>query len=48
MTRLTKESFKLLFDEIVDAVESSEDRTLQFDTVKTILEGNDLIEVIEE
>lgn len=48
MTRLTRESLELLLEEIVDAVENSEDRTLQFDMVKTVLEGNGLIEVIEE
>lgn len=48
MSRLTKESMELLIEEIVDAVESTEDRDVQFEMVKTILEGNGIIEVIED
>lgn len=48
MSRLTKESMELLIEEIVDAVESTEDRDEQFEMVKTILEGNGIVEVIED
>ena len=34
--KLTKESMELLVESIVDAVESTRDRDLQFEMVKTI------------
>lgn len=46
--RLTKESMELLIEEIVDAVESTEDRDEQFDMVKEILEGNGIVEIKED
>lgn len=38
--RLTNESMELLIESIVDAVGSTEDRDMQFELVKTILEDN--------
>lgn len=48
MNRLTKKSMELLIEEIVDAAESTEDRDEQFEMIKTILEGNGIIEIIDE
>lgn len=42
---ITSESMELLLEEIVDAVESTEDRDLQFELVKTILEDNGIVSV---
>ena len=42
---LTRESMELLIESIVDAVESSENRDEQFELVKTILEGNGIMEI---
>ena len=42
---LTKESMELLVEQIVDAVESSEDRDVQFDMVRTILIDNGITEI---
>lgn len=47
MGRITRESMEMLLEEIVDAVESTEDRDIQFKMVQTILEGNGIVEVIE-
>lgn len=43
--RLTSESMELLIESIVDAVETTEDRDIQFEKVKTILEDNGIIEI---
>jgi hypothetical protein len=43
--RLTSESMELLIESIVDAVENTEDRDMQFEMVKTILEDNGIIEI---
>lgn len=43
--RLTSESMELLIESIVDAVESTEDRDMQFELVKTILEDNGIVEI---
>lgn len=43
--KLTKESMELLVESIVDAVESTRDRDLQFEMVKTILEDNGVAEI---
>ena len=43
--RLTSESMELLIESIVDAVETTEDRDMQFEKVKTILEDNGIIEI---
>lgn len=48
MGRITRESMEMLLEEIVDAIESTEDRDTQFEMLKTILEGNGIVEVIEE
>lgn len=48
MSGLTKESMELLIEEIVDAVESTEDRDEQFEMIKVILEDNGIIEVIKD
>lgn len=43
--RLTSESMELLVESIVDVVETTEDRDMQFEMVKTILEDNGIIEI---
>ena len=45
--RLTSESMELLIESIVDAVESTDDRDMQFELVKTILEDNGIVEIKE-
>ena len=45
--RLTGESMELLIESIVDAVESTDDRDIQFELVKTILEDNGIVEIKE-
>ena len=45
--RLTSESMELLIESIVDAVESIDDRDMQFELVKTILEDNGVVEIKE-
>lgn len=44
---LTSESIELLIESIVDAVESTDDRDMQFELVKTILEDNGIVEIKE-
>jgi hypothetical protein len=43
--RLTSESMESLIESIVDAVETTEDRDMQFEKVKTILEDNGIVEI---
>lgn len=43
--RLTSESMELLIESIVDAIESTDDRDMQFELVKTILEDNGIVEI---
>ena len=45
--RLTSESMELLIESIVDAVEATDDRDMQFELVKTILEDNGIVEIKE-
>ena len=45
MFNLTKESMELLIEEIVDAVESTDDRDKQFEMVRTVLIDNGIEEV---
>ena len=45
--RLTSESMELIIESIVDAVESTDDRDMQFELVKTILEDNGIVEIKE-
>lgn len=45
--RLTSESMELLIESIIDAVEFTDDRDMQFKLVKTILEDNGIIEIKE-
>ena len=45
--RLTSESMELLIESIVDAVESTDDRDMQFELVKTILEDNGIVDIKE-
>lgn len=45
MVEMTKESMELLVESIVDGVESTIDRDLQFEMVKTILEDNGVAEI---
>ena len=42
---LTKESMELLIEQIVDAVESNENRDEQFEMVRTILIENGIEEI---
>lgn len=42
---LTKESMELLIEEIVDAVESTDDRDEQFEAVRTVLIDNGITEI---
>ena len=44
---LTSESMELLIEQIVDAVESTEDRDTQFEMVKAILTDNGIVEITE-
>lgn len=44
--KLTKESVELLLESIIDAVELTDDREIQFEMVKTILEGEGIVEII--
>lgn len=45
--RLTSESMELLIESIVDIVETTEDRDMQFEKVKTILSDNGIVEIKE-
>ena len=45
--RLTSESMELLIESIVDIVESTDDKDMQFELVKTILEDNGIVEIKE-
>lgn len=45
--RLTSESMELLIESIIDAVEFIDDRDIQFELVKTILEDNGIVEIKE-
>ena len=45
--RITGESMELLIESIVDAVEFVDDRDMQFELVKTILEDNGIVEIKE-
>lgn len=47
MCRLTAESIELLIEEIVDAVETTEDREQQFELVRVILESQGIIEEVQ-
>ena len=43
--RLTSESMELLIESIIDTVEFIDDRDIQFELVKTILEDNGIVEI---
>lgn len=43
--RITSENMVLLIESIVDAVESTNDRDMQFELVKTILVDNGIVEI---
>lgn len=45
--KLTPESMELLIEEIMDAVESTDDRDTRFEMVKTVLEDNGIVEIKE-
>lgn len=45
--KLTPESMELLIEEIIDTVESTEDRDIQFEMLKIVLESNGIIEIKE-
>ena len=46
MCGLTKESIEGLIEEIIDAVEMTEDRDQQFEFVRTVLESQGIIEEV--
>lgn len=43
--RITSENMVLLIESIVDAVEFTNDRDMQFELVKTILVDNGIVEI---
>ena len=45
---LTKESMEFLIEEIVDAVESTDDRDEQFEAVRTVLIDNGITEIEDQ
>lgn len=45
--KLTTESMELLIEQIVDAVESTDDRDAQLEMVKAILTDNGIVEIEE-
>lgn len=45
--KLTTESMDLLVESIVDAIESTDDRDLQFELIKAVLSDNGIIEIKE-
>lgn len=47
MCRILEEGLEMLIENIVDAIESTEDRDIQFDMVKTILIDNGIVEIVE-
>lgn len=48
MCKLTKDGLDMLLEEIIDAVEASDDhREVQFNMVSTILIGNGIVEIID-
>lgn len=47
MCGLTKESIEALIEEIIDAVEMTEDRYQQFELVRTVLESQGIIEEVQ-
>lgn len=47
MCGLTRESIELLIEEIIDAVEMTEDRDQQFELVRTVLESQGIIEEVQ-
>lgn len=47
MCRLTKESIEALIEEIIDAVEMTEDRVQQFEFVLAVLESQGIIEEVK-
>lgn len=47
MCGLTKESIEALIEEIIDAVEMTEDRDQQFELVRTVLESQGIIEEVQ-
>ena len=46
MCGLTRESIEALIEEIIDAVEMTEDRDQQFELVRTVLESQGIIEEV--
>lgn len=47
MCGLTRESIEALIEEIIDAVEMTEDRDQQFELVRTVLESQGIIEEVQ-
>lgn len=45
MNTITTESMELLLEEIVDAVEMTDDRDLQFELVKAVLEEQGIVSI---
>lgn len=46
--KITEESMRLIADDIVDAVESTDDREMKINRIKLILEDNGIVEVIPD
>ena len=46
--KITEESMKLIADDILDAVESTDDREMKINRIKWILEDNGIVEVIPD
>lgn len=46
--KITEESMRLIVDDILDAVESTDDREMKINRIKWILEDNGIVEVIPD
>lgn len=45
---ITRESLEILLEEIIDAVDETSNRDLQFEFVEQILIANGIIEIVED
>lgn len=46
--KITEESMRLIADDILDAVESTDDREMKLNRIKWILEDNGIVEIIPD
>lgn len=46
--KITEESMRLIVDDIVTAMESTDDREMKINRIKWILEDNGIVEVIPD